>query len=331
MAAATVSTKVRAAHRGRNLLIALESAVVGLSSGIAVLAVGSLAHVEPGDPQTAILLGVVGILGGVSWWLERNDDTRAVARSIDRRSGWKGALTTAFESESTGLRTPVAAALAQGLAPLVSTRRYLAGEARASAAVLAAPFLALACLGAIREGLVPREDPGAAAQRSGTNASAVLDRAAALRARARALASAPGVASGDAAALDALAQRAAAISAAPDAPRDPRTTIAGLEAEFARLAREIEASRAPGSAAGVASATGDGTMGGRDVRSQPQDVDSMRTTHPPAPVQTQGAPAANGPAVEGGVGAPRWWPEHYDGVVQRWIEARRAATGGRTR
>jgi len=95
----------------------------------------------------------------------------------------------------------------------------------------------------------------------------------------------------------------------------------------ARWERAIEASRAPESGAGVASTARDGTMGGRDPRSEPRADDSMRETQPSMPVPNAG----DGSDAEGGVGASRWWPARYDGVVERWIEARRAAVGGRTR
>ena len=334
MVAASVSSKVRVAHRGRNLLVGIESALVGLSAAIATLAAGATVRMDAGDPQARILLAVVGILGALSWWMDRSEDPRSVARSIDRRSGWAGALTTAFEAESTLDRSAVAAALAQKLAPLVSPRRFLAREARSSAAVLAAPLLALAFLGAVLEARTSQEDRTVLDPRPGSSAAALRDRSADLGARARRLAASPEVSAEDAASLEALAERAHRLGAGAverSSPGAPVESIPELEAEMGRLARRIEASRAPVSGAGVAPVGPDGTMGGRDPRSERPADDPMRTTPPPNPPAN--APALNAQAggVEGGVGAPRWWPQRYDGVVERWIETRRASSGGRSR
>jgi hypothetical protein len=317
MAAATVSAKVRSAHRARILLVALESSIVGLSTGIGILAVGSLVRIDPGDPQTAILLALVGSLSGLSWWMERSADAAAVARSIDRRSGWRGALTTAFEVESAAIATPVAAALAREIAPLVSPRRFLASEARSSAAVLAAPFLALAFLGAVREGLLSREEPGAPAARSGARASAVLDRAADLRARARSL---PGAAPA----------QDAALRPSPSAPARPRppgcvSRSAGRdrrpEAEFSAWHARSRPP-APGRRQ-VRSATGKAQWGRDPEPASGRRV--MQSTIPPAPVRMR----AIRPRPRVG-SAPRAGDGRYD-ASSSGIEARRAASVGRPR
>lgn len=328
MAPGTVSSKVRAAHRGRTLLIAIESSIVGLSTGIATLAVGATARVDPNDPQTVALLVLVGILGALTWWMERRGDAASVARSIDRRSGLAGALTTAFETESVANRTPVAAALAASIAPLVSPRRFLAREMRSSAAVLAAPFLALALLGAVTEGRVSLDDPRDLDSAVVSSSSTVLGRSADLRARARHLASSPGISAQEIAALRTLAQRAGPIDTGAAAPE---ASMAKLEADLAEIARRIEASRNPAPGAGVASGGRDGTMGGRDPRIDRPTDGPMRETPSSNPPPNASAPAVPGSGAEGGVGASRWWPERYDGVVERWIEARRAAAGGRSR
>jgi hypothetical protein len=57
----------------------------------------------------------------------------------------------------------------------------------------------------------------------------------------------------------------------------------------------------------------------------------MRDTPAPNPTPAPNASTLPGSGAEGGVGASRWWPERYDGVVERWIEARRTAANGRSR
>ncbi|MFN0009544.1 MAG: hypothetical protein ACKVXR_16720 [Planctomycetota bacterium] len=325
MAATTVSSKVRAAHRGRLFLVAIESSMVGLSAGITALAAAASVRVDPGDPQTKALLALVGILGALSWWMERSRDAASVARSIDRHSRAGGAVTTAFEIESIGDRSPVAAALVQSIAPAVSLRRFFSHEARSSAAVLAAPFFALALLAAVTE--ERRQPPGP----SGTvsSGSTFSARSAGLQDRIRELASVPGLASQDTEALGALAKRAERVD--PGGREFVNESLEALEAELADLARRIEAVRGPASGAGVASSEGNGTMGNPAPHIDRPSDGSMRDTSASNPSPRPDASAAPASGAEGGVGSPRWWPERYDGVVERWIEARRAAAAGRSR
>lgn len=328
MAAATVSSKVRAAHRGRLFLVAIESSIVGLSAGIIAFAAAATVRVDPHDPQATVLFAVVGILGGLSWWMERSGDAASVARSIDRRSGLEGALTTAFESESIADRSSVAAALARRIAPVVSLRRFFQRESRSSAAVLAAPFLAIALLAAVTEGTRSSPDPSSA------TASSASDRSADLRGRIRELASVPSLRAEDIEVVRALAERADRIDsrAADSAGRESAaTSLAALESELADLERRIEAARDPASDAGVASSGGNGTMGSPTAPVDRPTDGSMRDTPASSPTPQLGASDAPGSGAEGGVGASRWWPERYDGVVERWIEARRAAAAGRSR
>ena len=309
MAAGTVSAKVRVAHHGRLALVAAESALVGSAAAIATLAAGVAAGVDPGDPQLRVVLALAGILGAGSWWMERREDAASVARAIDRRSGWDGALTTAFEAESAADPSPVAAALARSLAPRIAPGRFLAGESRASIALLAAPCLAAALLAAILEGRTTPSDPTAHGSSRRSSTAASLGRAADARDRALRLAGTPGIADVEADELRALAERA---------PRIDGTALAELEAELARRERAIENSRSTSPGAGVASEGPDGTMGGRAPGGEGPAPDPMRTPSSPGP---DAGGTARG--AEGGVGAARWWPERYDGVVERWIEVRR--------
>jgi len=319
MAAATVSSKVRAAHRGRLLLVAIESAIVGLSAGITTLAAAAAVRVDPGDPQTKVLLAVVGILGALSWWMERAGDLASVARSIDRRSGLGGALTTAFETDSAGEHSVIAAALAREVAPVVSPVRFFGQEARSSAAVLAAPFLAIALLAAISQGI---------------GSSSPRDRWLDLREQARGLASLPGLPAEDLAALRSIAERTDRLhlhSITPAHRWSVAESLAVLERELEDVSRRIETFRGPPSGAGVASSGENGTMGNPAPAVDRPTDGSMRDTPASSPKPQPGVPDSSGSGAEGGVGASRWWPERYDGVVARWIEARRAAAAGRSR
>ena len=319
MAAATVSSKICAAHRGRLLLVAIESAVVALSAGITTFAAAVLVRADPVDSQTKVLLVLVGILGGLSWWMERAGDAASVARSIDRRSGSKGALTTAFEAESMGDSSAIAAALAREVAPVVSVRRFFGQEAWSSAAILAAPFLAIALLAAVLEGL------GSSSPRERWND---------LREQARGLARLPGLPAADVAALRSITDRTDRLHVHPVTPAHRwavAESLRGLEHELAEVARRIETSRGAPSGAGVASGGQNGTMGNPAAGADRPTDGSMRDTPAPNPTPATDASAVPGSGSEGGVGSSRWWPERYDAVVERWIEARRTAADGRPR
>jgi hypothetical protein len=332
-AAASVSARVRAAYRGRSLLVALESAVIGASAGIAALAAAIAGRAEPRDAQTIALLALVATLGAVSWWLERRAAIGDVARAIDARADWHGALTTAFESEARADASPVAALLARRLAPSVPTRRFLGGEARSSSMVLAAPFLAAAFLGAVSEGRsaaqsapVSASSRGPARGPRGSAPGALSARAEDLRAEAERLAALPGRSPEEEAALRSLAEEAQRLAAQAGRPETP---LARLEGEAAELARRIEALRGATPEAGVATGDQRGTMGGPESPVDAAGDGSMRDTPPSSPPAD--ARPGTPPAPGSGVGASRWWPERYDAIVERWVEARRAAAGGRPR
>ena len=64
----------------------------------------------------------------------------------------------------------------------------------------------------------------------------------------------------------------------------------------------------------VPGGTSQGTMAGSPL--------STQTAESPPVGSDDSAPVASA-AEERGVASPRWWPERYDAVVARWVEARR--------
>jgi hypothetical protein len=294
---------------------------VGLAAAIATLAASTLSArgVGPRDPHTLLVLGLVWLLAALGWWLERTEDLAWVARTLDRRSGLGGALATAFEVERDGSRSSVGALLVRRVAPRVSVRRFLEGEARASLVVLAAPLFAAALLGAALEFGEDVEGPASA---SAIRSSTAM-RAGELRAVAGRLAEASDLSPADAAALQVIADRAARLAVGGEGPPD---SIERLQRELDELVRRLGDPQKSAPGTGVALGGGDGTMGGPDPRTvSPKDASMPDTTplSPPADPSTPFGEASRSVGIEPGVGAPRWWPRRYDAVVQRWLEARR--------
>jgi hypothetical protein len=334
MAARVVSARVRSARRAHLVLVGGESLLIGASAGLVTLAAAVAAGALAADAQAFAAAILAAILAAAAWWSERRGDEASVARAIDRNAGLSGALLTAFEAERLGSPSSLAGLLAARVAPAVSAARYLRESLRSSAALLAVPCVAAALWGLAVDGLPAQRGDRASGGATMEGGKAILAQAELLRSEAERLASSPGITAKEADELNVLAAEADRIRARA---QDPGASPDLLTAHVREVSRRLEALRPALAPAGVTPGAADGTMAGPDARADRHPnasmKDPLRPDSAPPGVHAPGASTASGPgsAAEAGVGAWRWWPARYDAVVDRWIESRRAAGGGRPR
>jgi hypothetical protein len=322
MVAGVVSACVRSARRRRRLLSAGEVAVIALSVGIGTLAAAAVGGTPATDRQAQLLALAVAILAGIAWGIERRADARSIARAMDRSFGLSGAWLTAFEIESRGSASPVAALLAREIAPAVSLNRFTAEAARSSALLLAVPFVSLSLWTLATEA---REAPALVVIAPGDGGG--------VSSEAARLAETPGLPAHLVEKLRALAVEAGALRSPDRSRATPEPERAAAQRELAgrldALRREVESS-------GMTRAGREGTMEGPDARIEPPPAASMHPTSTPdtaVPPSSGANPPGEAGAVpaEKGVLSPRWWPARYDAVVERWLQSEQAARDGRPR
>jgi hypothetical protein len=316
MATGVVSRRVRAVFRAHVGLVVAESLLVGASAGVATIAstLVSIPRASPHDGQRVTIAILVAILGAIAWALERLEGPEAVARAIDRQRDLRGAVLTAFQSERAE-RSPssVAQLLASRISREVSPRSFVRSSWRASAPLLALPWFAIALwsLAAERAGSpIARNAPASPAALA---APGIRERVAAIQDTADRIARTPGLAPD----LEAVSRR---IS--EEAARVARTAAqlpaARTEGELRDLERRLDLVRDAIPAEAVTSGDPRGRMTGPDRGTEPAPGAPMAEPSPRATAQS--------PAIEPGergVLASKWWPTRYDGVVDRWLEARR--------
>jgi len=301
---------------------------------------------------------------GLSWWIEHRPRSADVAARIDKKLQLAGALVTAFEleaGESDGSRvmtgTGVGRLLCERVARRVTRRDGLRVALPRSGPFLALPLIAAGLLaGALdlwrEEPLPASHDPllaglaGLAGEAAELGAGATKD-----------LGAGDLTAEEVRAALD-LAARAGRLKLAAGSAGEAEREELALEAERLRgdlqelltrippdsaTARAAERASSWAEVAGASSGEPDlgppgvpdggepgesGGSGEREVAAGP--VDGTMSGSPVEVGSPHGgsdgaiAPAAGAAGQEGGVVAGRWWPARYDGVVERWVEARRA-------
>lgn len=355
-----VRSRVAFATRGLAGVRIFEALLVALAAyGVALTATlvsgGSLS-----GPAAWELAGVCALLAGATWAIEHKRAPAAVARALDDRLEEDGALFTAWELEADAQASPLGTLLARSVAARHTPRSLLRAILPATAPVLALPFLAatglflaledarfepreedvtaltsrleaeLSDLQAADRGAVPegaedlsREELNELAQlardaariegglrREGLEAADELDelQQRLVEAEARAPVGSK---------LREQLQRAsttldsALMALSPEGPEQPR----GAE-ETSGEAPPEASSAAPGGAtpgSEVAHGGADGTMGGFQTPSIPaEEVVASGHDAPQAGV-------LSGPA----------WPAAYDGIVARWVEARRVQDAAR--
>jgi hypothetical protein len=143
--AAGVAPLLRRAQRAVRLARLSESALLGATALLLVLAATVISGGDLARPQPWGAAGLCAVLTAITWWLEKRPTSGPVAARVDRRLGLGGGLVTAFEAE-TGpeeAHTPLARLLSSRLLRRLSGRQVLS-----AALPLSLPFAALPILGA---------------------------------------------------------------------------------------------------------------------------------------------------------------------------------------
>lgn len=303
-------------------------------------------------------VAAIGALAcALAWWCEHRSRPAAVAARIDRRLRLGGALVTGFEIEGRLARdgrapSGVGRLLIERTARRAARRDCLRVALPRSGPFLAPPLIAAGLLAAALD--FRRETPATVAL--STLHAGLAGEASALGTTAAAELRAGELTPGEVrAALD-LAARAGrlerrAAEAAGEAGEERAARESGDEAsalrdELEQLLTRIppgsETARVAERAAAWADLAARGARDGGDptgdfdgtpkpeVAVEPGDGTMSGSTRPAASVAgaSDGSTDPSGPSAareaERGVAADRWWPERYDGVVERWVEARRA-------
>ncbi|HEV8113429.1 MAG TPA: hypothetical protein VGR31_11695 [Planctomycetota bacterium] len=322
MVPGTVSSIVRSALRTQLALTAAESLVLGASAALVTLAAAVAGGTAVGERQAAAAAAVTALLTACSWAIERRPRADSVARRMDGQFRLSGGVLTALETEANPSSSALAVALSARIAPSLSRAAFARHAARSSAMLLVAPFVALTFwnLATDAQESARVDGRGAPAAPGGTVRS---DDAADLASEATRLAVTPGLPAE-------LVDRLRALAARADELRAPSAQSA--EERGAReldLASQLEELRRAAAGAAVTPGASDGTMAGPGARTV-RDPDAAM---PPVNPSRHPAAPGNDAASEGerGVVGSRWWPQRYDAVVERWIEARRNAGDGRNR
>ena len=349
---------VRAAHRARNAARAGESVLLGVTALLVTLAAAAASGSPPGGLACWLAGGLGAVACGASWWREHRTSLAETARAADRNLRRDGALVTAFEVDSethraTAGRSEIArlllARVAERLRPADARRAVLPSPTLPIVApILGAAVLALAledsrretleqALGGVGTGMAraierAKVEALEAAVDGGVDsehAGELVDLELAVAKLQRKLddgASEPEEVAAEARALDeelgALARKLDPTSAAFRRLDDARawldTARRGLEALAGEERRE------PGSAGAGEGGDGELAAGGRDGtmsgQSEAIEAPGSGSEAPPGP-----APAPSSGGADAGLAAGRWWPGHRDALVERWVEARRAA------
>lgn len=349
-----VRSRVAFALRGLAAVRVLESALLGIATALLGASAALSSGARGGDRGAWIAAALCGVLVALTWALGHRRTAEQVARELDRRLGARGALFTAWEWE-VGRAGRLGAALSERVASRHAARELLQRVLPPVAPVLALPFLAAGLLFLTLEsrrvepreadlaeltGSLERELRGLSGAQSGAGPEGAAELSSEERAELAAVARA--------------AERVAReLSAETPRPEEGSADLAELDQRLARLRerarpgseldevlrraqetlettrRALEPPAAPGDPGGgsggqsageagresggasdseVASPAGDGTMSGFQL---------------PPSLREDGAPAG-GVRAPVGVAGGSTWPEAYDGIVTRWVEARRA-------
>jgi len=322
--AKVVSRRVRAVFRAHAGMVVAESLVVAASAGAATMAsaLASIPRAPSDERQRVAVVLLVAILAGVAWAIERIGDPEDVARTIDRQRGLRGAVLTAFQSESTsGPSSSVADLLASRTSPEVSPLSFLRASWRASAPLLALPWFAIALWSLAAERAATAPPRMIAASSAAALATGIRGRVAALQDTADRIARTPDLPPDLAAVSHRISEEAGRI-----ARSSAESSSAPAEGEIEDLERRLDLVRDAIPPEAVTRGDPRGRMTGPDRRTEPAPDAPMLEPQPPA--------AADRPLVEPGehgVLASRWWATRYDGIVNRWLATRRQLPESRPR
>jgi hypothetical protein len=358
-ARARIALRVRVGFAARAIERALESAGIGWLAAAMVASAALLTSPSAPTLQLCAASAIAAAAAGLAWWIEHGPARRDYVRDLDMQQGLQGALSTAVDAAREIPSSPLADALARRVERKLTIAACVRAALPSTPAVLGAPLLGVAIL---LVALDRRALPSSASSDRGA-AVAVLDSAAQSARSAARSAPAPGSAALEAVARE-LERGARTLASVRSDTGAERAEIERLSAAIARESRDgaggeiapdalaaahaaVESARRSLGLSSAASTLDHGSSGGADGASagleDPLGADSAARAEdrPVAPAARDGRMAAPqnatqppGPPaetlidptrdLEGGV-SPRWWNPAYDGVVARWVEARRTA------
>jgi hypothetical protein len=322
MVPGTVSSIVRSGLRTQLVLTAAESLVLGASAALVTLAAAVAGGSAAGERQAAAAAAITALLTACSWAIERLPRADSVARRMDGQFRLSGGVLTALETEANPSSSALAVVLSARVAPRLSRAAFARHAARSSAMLLVAPFVALTFWNLATDAQESARVDGRGAPNApgGTVRS---DVSADLASEATRLAAAPGLPAELVDRLHALAARAEELRA-PSAQSAEERRAHELD-----LASQLEELRRSAAGATVTPGASDGTMAGPGARTVRDPDAAMPSVNPSRQPAAPGSDSAS--EGERGVVGSRWWPQRYDAVVERWIEARRNAGDGQNR
>ncbi|HED64281.1 MAG TPA: hypothetical protein ENJ09_01880 [Planctomycetes bacterium] len=322
---------------------ALEACLIGVGAGFCVLA-ARLIDAASDAPQHEAATWVVATLGGCfaggAWLVAKRISRRDVARALDRRLRFHGALLTALDTEGGGapmerlLRTRVLGRLRQ--------REAMRALFPPLFLPIAAPLLGFALFALVRESVHVPDTSGARIAAAGGGVALVLDGI-----LARDEAGEEGLDPRAARALDEIVRRARDVGRRFEAgvadEAEGRAELAELKERLEALTRQVaadpglrdELDRAAGwldaletepgrsgGAGGKAATTGAGPSGPKGFSGAP----GMPAMTRPAPRGTMAGTDADGShaptgGTETGTASGTFWPREYDGVISAWLRA----------
>jgi len=346
-----VRSRVAFALRGLAGLRGLESvlvAIAGFTAGLAAV-VQSGGTLEAGAAW--IVASICAGLSGGSWGFAHLQTPPEVARAIDLGLEEEGALFTAWELEGRAEPSELGRLLGRDVAGRRTARAMLHAILPATAPVLALPFLAAMALFLALEGtrgdstevdlsllsaklsddLSGLRGADAGAAPSGAEDLSQAELAALAQLARDASRTQDAIRRGEVDAreeLEALQERLGELESSVPAGSELREELdqAAATIDSALMALDPPPAASEGAGAGAETAA-EGSTPGTEVAPEGQDGTIARFKTEPDPGQGVESHEVDAPAS--GVLSGPSWPAAFDGIVSRWIEARREPAEGR--
>lgn len=313
---------VRAAHRALVAARLAEAVLVGVAGACLALAASLLSGAELGAPDAWWTSALVAGLSGAAFAGARPLDREGTARLLDERFGLDGGVGTALEWERAGRPGRVGALLSAQLRSRLSPARAARGVVGLSLLPIVAPFAGAVVLAVARDG-VERARGGPDVADLAAQLSDALAGAGALAGAA----GAPGE-RGEGAVRPEVARRLLALSraAARLESAGSRAEVGALRAELDALDRELAADELRARLAEPRALLDAVRLRGGDLGSDGGAGAGLRPGTAPSEVDGSAAAVGAVHAAPPGASPGRWWSADQDGLVGRWVEARRRRT-----
>ena len=334
---------MRFVHRGLTSVRLVESSALALTALASALAAAVASGAELSHGGAWWAAGLCALLAGLAWILQHRRTAHQVAHDVDRRMGFDGALLTAWEVEGGGQASEIGRLLARSVAGRADARRMLRVVLPGSAPVFALPFIGAVLLFLAQEQVRSRprlDDLELLASRLGSelgelaHADSGAPPSGAEELTPEELAELAGLARAagrlgrvDARDQDELGEELAELQRRMSELEDRLPVESEIRRQLERIEDTLDSARMalepPRLPAG---AGGSGAAGGEsgDAAAGEHPGTALVPEAPDGTMTGYALPARIGvDSPESGVLAGRGWPEAYDGIVARWIEARR--------